>query len=66
MPSTQSLKKARQSDVPPRIETEEEYELAIEKIETLWNAFAGTPDAEARDFLVAMVEEYETRHEDFE
>lgn len=65
MPSTHLQKKIRDTQAPPRIETEEEYELAIEKIEALWDATDGTPDAEARDFLVQMVEEYETRHEDF-
>lgn len=64
MPSTQSQKRAR-NDAPPRIDTEEEYELAIAKIESLWDALDGTSDAEARDFLVDLVEEYETRHEDF-
>lgn len=65
MPSTSSLKKVQRETVK-RIETEEEYELAIEKIETLWDAQAGSPEAEARDVLVAFVEEYETRHESFE
>ena len=60
MPSTQSQK----SDAPPHIETEQEYELAIERIEALWEAKAGSPEAEARDYLVSLVEEYEERYED--
>lgn len=65
MPSTHSQK--RTYDDPQafnRIETEEEYELAIEKIESLWDAVDGTPEAEARDVLVQFVEEYESRYED--
>lgn len=65
MPSTHSSLKQIPRDTVNRIETEEEYELAIERIESLWDAADGTPEAQARDVLVAFVEEYETRHEDF-
>jgi len=47
-----------------RIETEKDYEEYIEKIEELWDAAEGTPEAEARDFLVRAIEEYEERYED--
>jgi antitoxin component HigA of HigAB toxin-antitoxin module len=73
MPSTPSQRKNDQRPQAvwspasiSRIETEEEYELAIERIEELWESADGTPEAEARDVLVRWVEEYETRHEDFE
>ena len=38
--------------------------MAIERIEALWEAKAGSPEAEARDYLVSLVEEYEERYED--
>lgn len=46
-----------------RIETETDYEETIEKIEQLWDAEDGTPEAEARSHLVKLVEEYEERYE---
>jgi len=69
MPSTHSQKRNQPTvqveEEAPRIETEEEYELAIGKIEFLWDAPDGTPEAEAREVLVLMVEDYEQRYEDF-
>jgi antitoxin component HigA of HigAB toxin-antitoxin module len=65
MPSTHSQTKLkRDPQAYNRIETEEEYELAIERIEELWDSADGTPEAQIRDVLVSFVEEYETRNED--
>ena len=65
MPSTPSQTKLhRDPQAWNRIETEEEYELTIEKIEELWDATDGTPAALGRDRLVMLVEEYESRNED--
>lgn len=61
MLSTQS---PLQQDQLRPIQTEEEYEQTIARIELLWDAEDGTPDAQIRDMLVLSVEEYETRNED--
>jgi HTH-type transcriptional regulator/antitoxin HigA len=61
MLSTQSS--LHQDQLRP-IQTEDEYEQAIARIELLWDAEDGTPDAQIRDMLVLSVEEYETRNED--
>lgn len=66
MPSMQSHTKSRRDiQAPPRIETEEEYELAIDRVNELWDSPAGTEDAKTRDILVKCIEEYEERYEDF-
>lgn len=41
------------------IRNEEDYETALEEIEALWEAEAGTPEADRLDILVMLVEAYE-------
>jgi hypothetical protein len=62
MHSTHSHQKTRNPRI--RIETEEEYEHVIEQLDSLWDAVSGTPEAQARDIFVRLVEEYETRNEE--
>lgn len=42
-----------------RITNEEEYEKAIETIETLWDSKEGTPEYQAKVALLGMVHDYE-------
>ena len=44
------------------IRNEEDYETALEEIEALWEAEAGTADADRLDILVLLVEAYEAEH----
>ncbi|MBX3001679.1 MAG: helix-turn-helix domain-containing protein [Caldilineaceae bacterium] len=44
------------------IRNEEDYETALEEIQMLWEAEAGTPDADRLDVLVVLVEAYEAEH----
>lgn len=44
------------------IRNEEDYETALEEIETLWEAESGTPEADRLDVLVMLVEAYEAEH----
>ena len=44
------------------IRNEEDYETALEEIEALWEATAGTPEADRLDVLVMLVEAYEAEH----
>lgn len=44
------------------IRNEEDYEAALEEIETLWTAELGTPEADRLDMLVMLVEAYEEKH----
>lgn len=44
------------------IRNEEDYETALEEIEALWEAEAGTEDADRLDILVLLVEAYEAAH----
>lgn len=41
---------------------EEDYETAIEEIEALWEAEAGTAEADRLEILVLLVEAYEVEH----
>lgn len=41
------------------IRNEEDYETALEEIETLWDAEVGTAEADRLDILVMLVEAYE-------
>lgn len=42
-----------------KISTEIEYEQVIEQVEALWDADPGTPEAQARDYLLGLIEAYE-------
>jgi len=44
------------------IRNEEDYETALEEIETLWNATPNSPKADRLDVLVLLVEAYEEEH----
>lgn len=44
------------------IRNEEDYETALEEIEALWDAEAGTAEADRLDILVLLVEAYEAEH----
>lgn len=47
------------AEVIKKIETEEQYEKAIEKIEALWDSKDGTPEHQALVLLLDLVHEYE-------
>ncbi len=41
------------------IHSDEEYEAALQEIDRLWDAIAGTPDGDALEIWVTLVEAYE-------
>lgn len=47
------------AEVIKKIETEEQYEKAVEKIEALWDSKDGTPEHQALMALIDLVHEYE-------
>ena len=44
------------------IKTEQDYNLAIKRIEELWGAKKDTPKGDELDLLVTLVESYEIKH----
>lgn len=44
------------------IKTEEDYNLALSKIEKLWGAKKDTPNGDELDVLITLVEAYEMKH----
>ena len=44
------------------IRNEEDYETALEEIESLWEAESNTPEGDRLDVLVMLVEVYEAEH----
>lgn len=44
------------------IRNEEDYETALEEIQALWDAQAGTLEADLLDVLMVLVEAYEAEH----
>lgn len=44
------------------IRNEEDYETALEEIETLWDVPEGTAEADRLDVLILLVEAYEAEH----
>lgn len=46
------------------IANEEEYELAVERLESLWDAAPGSAEAIAGELIAEAIEEYEQRQED--
>jgi HTH-type transcriptional regulator / antitoxin HigA len=44
------------------IKTEEDYNNALRRIETLWGAKKDTPEGDELDLLVTLVESYEIKH----
>lgn len=45
-------------DIQP-IKTEEDYDLALQTIEQLWEAEDGTPEGDRLDILITLVDAYE-------
>lgn len=48
-------------DIRP-IKTEEDYQIALEKIESLFNAKPDTPEGDHLEVLTTLVEAYEEKH----
>jgi HTH-type transcriptional regulator/antitoxin HigA len=44
------------------IRTKREYQVALDKVEALWNAPQGSPAADRLEVLVLLVEAYEREH----
>lgn len=44
------------------IQTEQDYDSAISRIEELWGAKKDTPEGDELDLLVTLVESYEMKH----
>jgi HTH-type transcriptional regulator/antitoxin HigA len=44
------------------IKSEQDYELAINRIEELWGATTETPQGDELDLLITLVESYEMKH----
>jgi len=44
------------------IRTKREHQAALKEIEALWNARAGTPEADQLEVLVVLAEAYERKH----
>ncbi|HEY3951207.1 helix-turn-helix domain-containing protein [Phenylobacterium sp.] len=48
-------------DIRP-IRTEADHDAAVREIERLWGAAEGTPEGDALDVLITLVDAYETEH----
>ena len=48
-------------DIRP-IKTKADYRRALKEAERLWDAEPGTPDGDAVEVLVTLIEDYEARH----
>jgi len=48
-------------DLKP-IKTKRDYQAALKRVEQLWQAAAGSTEADALDVLTLLVADYETRH----
>jgi HTH-type transcriptional regulator / antitoxin HigA len=44
------------------IRTKRDYEAALARVDTLWNAPAKSPEADALDVLTLLIADYETKH----
>ena len=44
------------------IKTEQEYEFALEKLESIFQAKAGTPEGDTLEVLSLLIHEYEQKH----
>lgn len=44
------------------IRNEEDYEIALADVAALWGAANGTPDGDRLDWLVTLIDAYESRH----
>jgi HTH-type transcriptional regulator / antitoxin HigA len=52
-------------DIHP-LKTEQDYDAALRVIEALWDAPAGSPEADRLEVLVTLVEAYEATHHPIE
>jgi HTH-type transcriptional regulator/antitoxin HigA len=48
--------------IETHIQTEEEYENALQEIEQLWEAPYGSPEGDKLDILATLVAAYEEKH----
>ena len=48
-------------DLKP-IKTKRDYQAVLKRVEQLWQAAAGSTEADALDVLTLLVADYETRH----
>ena len=48
-------------DIKP-INTEQDYQNALQRIEELWGASKDSPEGDELDLLVTLVESYEMKH----
>jgi HTH-type transcriptional regulator / antitoxin HigA len=44
------------------IRTEEEYQVALKRLEEIWDAEPGSPESDELDVLSVLVEAYEEKH----
>jgi HTH-type transcriptional regulator/antitoxin HigA len=44
------------------IKTEEDYQIALEQLEKVFDAAEGTPDSDQADILALLIDEYENIH----
>ena len=44
------------------IKTEEEYQIALEQLDKIFDAAEGTPDSDQADILALLIDEYENIH----
>ena len=44
------------------IKTENDYSKALERLETIFDAVAGTPESDEADILALIIDEYEKKH----
>jgi len=44
------------------IKTEEDYQIALEKLDKIFDAAEGTPDSDQADILALLIDEYESFH----
>src|SRR5882672_5336156 len=48
-------------DLKP-IKTKRDYQAALKRVEQVWHAAAGSPEADALDVLTLLIADYESRH----
>jgi HTH-type transcriptional regulator / antitoxin HigA len=47
---------------PKVLKNEKEHKLALKRVEALWNAPAGSPQAEQLELWASLIESYEEKH----
>jgi HTH-type transcriptional regulator/antitoxin HigA len=48
------------------IKTEENYQMALTRLEAIFDAHAGTPESDGADILGLIIDEYENKHHPIE